>query len=76
MEDKKPKKVLPKAGGNDAWLFTPSSGKRATLTVVGREEPVRQDSSESPALFADRRTSYAFNSGFRHRMYPLTHHIP
>jgi hypothetical protein len=26
MEGKKPKKGLPKTGGNDAWLFTPSSG--------------------------------------------------
>jgi hypothetical protein len=25
MEDEKPKKGLPKAGGNDAWLFTTSS---------------------------------------------------
>jgi len=26
MEDKKPKKELPKTDGNDAWLFAPSPG--------------------------------------------------
>jgi len=33
MEDKKPKKELPKTGGNDAWLFAPSAGSLLTRGI-------------------------------------------